>query len=183
MFLYLLIISLPLPFHLVKLLCLGWPFCILEVCGSFLLWRLLPVGGVGWVACQGFLVRELASVFWWVLLDFFSLECNEVSSSQFWDVYGFGVTLGSLYVEAQGYIPALLENLCSMSFSGTYWLLGGAWFQWRYGGFWIISYQLMFPGVRSSLVFSGLGLKPSASGFQSYSYTSLKTSPSIQHWR
>ena len=31
---------------------------MLEVCGSSLLWRLLPVGGVGRVACQGFLVRE-----------------------------------------------------------------------------------------------------------------------------
>ena len=31
------------------------------------------------------------------------------------------------------------------------------------------SYQLMFPGVRSSLMFSGFGLKPPASGFQSYS--------------
>ena len=40
------------------------------------------------------------------------------------------------------------------------------------------SYQLMFPGVSSSLVFSGLGLKPPASVFQSYSYSSLKTSPS-----
>ena len=37
------------------------------------------------------------------------------------------------------------------------------------------------PGVRSSLVFSGFGLKPPASSFQSYSYSSLKTSPSIQH--
>ena len=40
---------------------------------------------------------------------------------------------------------------------------------------------LMFPGFRSSLVFSGFGLKPPESGFQSYSYSSLKTSPSIQH--
>ena len=40
------------------------------------------------------------------------------------------------------------------------------------------SYRLMFPGVRSSLMFSGFGLKPPASGFQSYSYSSLKTSPS-----
>ena len=37
---------------------------------------------------------------------------------------------------------------------------------------------LMFPGVRSSLVFSGFGLKPPASGFPSYFYSSLKTSPS-----
>ena len=38
---------------------------------------------------------------------------------------------------------------------------------------------LMFPGVRSSLMFSGFGLKPPASDFQSYSYCSLKTSPSV----
>ena len=31
---------------------------MLEVCGSSLLWRFLPVGGFGRVACQGFLVRE-----------------------------------------------------------------------------------------------------------------------------
>ena len=35
------------------------------------------------------------------------------------------------------------------------------------------------PGVRSSLVFSGFGPKPPGSGFQSYSYSSLKTSLSI----
>ena len=57
------------------------------------------MGEVGRVDCQGFLVR----VFWWVELDFFSL-----------DVYGFGVTLGSLYITAQGYIPAFLENLCDV---------------------------------------------------------------------
>ena len=51
---------------------------------------------------------------------------------------------------------------------------GGVWFQCRYGGFWMSSCQLMFPGVRSSLVFSGFGLKPPATGFQLYSYSSLK---------
>ena len=40
------------------------------------------------------------------------------------------------------------------------------------------SYRLMFPGVRSSQVFLGFGLKPLASGFQSYSYSSLQNSPS-----
>ena len=39
-----------------------------------------------------------------------------------------GVTMGSLYVDAQGYVPALLENLRGMSCSKTYWLLGGGWF-------------------------------------------------------
>ena len=54
MFLYLLNISL--PFHFVLIAVFGVPF--LEVCGSSLLWRFLPVGGIGQVACQGFLVRE-----------------------------------------------------------------------------------------------------------------------------
>ena len=67
----------------------------------------------------------------------------------------FGVTLGSLYVDTHGYVPALLENLHGMSCSGACWPLGGGWFQCRYGGFWMISYYLMFPVVRSSLVFSG----------------------------
>ena len=39
-----------------------------------------------------------------------------------------GVTLGSLYIEAQGYVPVLLENLHGMSCSGACWLLGGACF-------------------------------------------------------
>ena len=53
---------------------------------------------------------KLASVFWWVEVDFFSLEYNEVSSNELRDVNGFGVTLGSLYIEAQGCVPVLLEN-------------------------------------------------------------------------
>ena len=97
------------------------------------------------------------------------------------NVNGFGVTLGSLYIEAHGYVPVLLENLCGMSCSGTCWLLGGACFQCKYGDFWMSSCRLMFPGFRSSLVFSRFGLKPPASVFQSYSYSSLKTSPSIQN--
>ena len=93
-----------------------------------------------------------------------------------------GVTLGSLYVDAQGFVPALLQNLHGMSCSGIYWLLvGGGWFQCSYGSFWKVSYYLMFHVVRSFLVFSGFGLKSPASGFQSYSSSSLKTSPTIQH--
>ena len=92
-----------------------------------------------------------------------------------------GVTLGNLYVDAQGYVPALLENLHGMSCSGAYWLLVGGGFWCRYGGFWMVSYSLMFHVVRSFLVFSGLGLKSPASGFQFYSSSSRKTSPTIQH--
>ena len=43
--------------------------------------------------------------------------------------------MGSLYVDVQGYVPALLENLRGMSCSVTYWLLGRGWLQCRYGGF------------------------------------------------
>ena len=55
------------------------------------------MGGVGRLACQGFLVREVVSVFWCVEMDFFSLECNGVPSDEFCNV--LGVTLGSLYVD------------------------------------------------------------------------------------
>ena len=51
-----------------------------------------PCGGVGLVACQGFWSGELVSVFWWVELNVFSLECNEVSSNEVLDVSMFGVT-------------------------------------------------------------------------------------------
>ena len=140
-----------------------------------------------WVGLDRWLVKvswlgKLVLVFWWVELDFFSLEFNEVSNNELWGVSGFGVTLGSLLIEVQGYIPALLENLFGMFCPGACWPLCGGWFQCRYGGFWMSSCWLMFPGVRISLVFSGFGLKPPASGFQSYSYSSLKTSPSIQQW-
>ena len=48
---------------------------------------------------------KLVSVFWWVELYFFSLECNEMPSNELSDVYGFGVTLGCLYLGAQGCVP------------------------------------------------------------------------------
>ena len=57
-----------------------------------------------------------------------------MSSNELGDVNGFGVTLGSLYIEAQGYVPVFLENLRGISCSGTCSPLGGALFQCRYGG-------------------------------------------------
>ena len=83
----------------------------------------------GWLVKVSWL-GKLASEFWWVELDFFSLlRC-------LW----FGVALGSLYIKAQGYVSVLLENVHGMSCSGMCWLLGKAWFQCRYGGFWMSSY-------------------------------------------
>ena len=123
-------------FILFRLLCFGglsvcWFFVVPLYCGGCSLW----VGLDEWLVKVSWL-GKLVSVFWWVELDFFSLECNEVSSNELWDVNGFAVTLGSLYIEAQGYVPVLLENLHGMSCSGTCWPLSGAWFQCRYGGIW-----------------------------------------------
>ena len=65
-------------------------------------------------------------MFWWVELDLFSLKCNEVSNSKFGGVYGFGMVLGSLSFNAQGYVPAfsgelawyiLLWNLSALGWS------------------------------------------------------------------
>ena len=47
-----------------------------------LLWRFLGVGGVGRVACLVLLFREACIGVLAVELDFFSLECNEVSSTE-----------------------------------------------------------------------------------------------------
>ena len=91
------------------------------------------MGLYGWLV-KVYWLGKLVTVFWWVELYFFSLECNEVSSNELWDVYGFGVTLGSLYLGAQDCVPLLLENLLGMSCLGTCWPLCGAWFQCRYGG-------------------------------------------------
>ena len=52
-------------------------------------------------------------------LNLFSLMCNEMSSSEFWGAYGFGMALGSLFFNAQGFVPALLENYHCMSCPGT----------------------------------------------------------------
>ena len=125
---------------------------------------------------------KLVLVFWWVELDLFSLECNEVSSSEFWGLCGFCVTFGHLIFCAQSFIPALLENYHGMSCSETCWLLGGAWFQCRYGGFSMRFCWLVVPWVRRFLAISNFGYRPPASDFQFYSCISLKTSPSIQHW-
>ena len=76
---------------------------------------------------------KLVSVFWWVELYLFSLECSEVSRNEFEMPVGL-VCLCSLCIEAQGDVPALLENLRGVSCSGACWPLGGAGFQCRYGG-------------------------------------------------
>ena len=91
-----------------------WQFVDFLYCGV----SSLCVGLYRWLVKVSWL-GKLVSAFWWLELDFFSLECNKVSSNELQDVNGFEVTLGSLYIEAQGSVPVLLENLCGMSCSGT----------------------------------------------------------------
>ena len=66
---------------------------------------------------------KLVSVFWWMELYFFSVKCNEMSSNELWDVYGFGVTLGCLYLGAQGCVPCCWR-ICVVCLALE---LGGPW--------------------------------------------------------
>ena len=79
------------------------------------------------------------------------------------------MTLGSLHIETQGYVLVLLENLHGMSCSGTVgpWVVLG----FRVG---MEAFdELLLINVPWSQEFSGFGLNPPASGFQSYFYSSL----------
>ena len=62
------------------------------------------MGGVGRWLVKGSWLGKLVSVFWWVELDFFSLECNEVSSSEFVQVscQGFLVREACVHVLVGG---------------------------------------------------------------------------------
>ena len=55
-----------------------WKFVVPLYCGGSSLWVWL----VEWLVKVSWL-GKLVSVFWWVELDLFSLECNDVSSSEF----------------------------------------------------------------------------------------------------
>ena len=90
-------------------------------CGVYSLWV-----GLNWWLVKVSWSGECESVFWLVELDLFSLECSEVSGSEFWGVYGFGMAFSSPSFNVQDYVPVLLENWHGMSCTGTCCLLGGA---------------------------------------------------------
>ena len=75
--------GIPLPLHPVYIAVLGVAFLY-----SGSLWSSLYCGVSSlWVGFYRWLVKfswlgKLVSVFWWVELDFFSLECNEVSRNE-----------------------------------------------------------------------------------------------------
>ena len=76
------LLGIPLPLHLVYIAEFGVAFLY-----SGSLWSSLYYGvSLMWVGLYQWLVkvsllRKLMSVFWWVELDFFSLECYELSSN------------------------------------------------------------------------------------------------------
>ena len=138
--------------------------CVSSLCVGLYRW-LVKVSWLG----------KLVSMFWWMEMYFFSLECNGMSSNGLWDVYGFGVTW--------------ISGLCSFVAGEFAWyvfpwnLLALVWCLLVSVSVWrclMSSCQLMFLRVRSSLE-SGFGLKPPTSSYWSYFYSSFKTSPSIQH--
>ena len=81
LFLYLL--GIPLSLHLVYIAEFGVAFLYSGSLWSSLYCEvsLLWVGLYRWLVKVSWL-EKLVSVFWWVELDFFSLECNEVSSNE-----------------------------------------------------------------------------------------------------
>ena len=81
MFLYLL--DIPLSLHLVYIAVFQVVFLYYRSLWSSLYYgvSLLWVGLYGWIVKVSWL-GKLVSMFWWVELDFFSLECNEVSSNE-----------------------------------------------------------------------------------------------------
>ena len=95
------------------------------------------------------------------------------------DVYGFGVTWAACILELRAVFLAAGEfawYVLPWNLLALVWCLVSV-SVWRPL---MSSCQLMFLGVQSSLE-SGFGLKPPASSYRSYFYSSFKTSPSIQH--
>ena len=62
------------------------------------------------VACECFLDVGTFVCLCWVELNLFSLECHEISSSEFWGVYGFDMALDSLSFYVLDCVSVLLEN-------------------------------------------------------------------------
>ena len=92
MFLYLL--SIYLPFHLVYIAVFGVAF-LYSGSLSFLFIAEVPTCGWGWTSgLSRFPGWKLLSVFSWVELDLFSLECSDVSSTE------FGVSVGLAWLWA-----------------------------------------------------------------------------------
>ena len=73
---------------------------------------------------------EFMSLFWRMELDLFSLEGNAVSSSAFYGVCGFGMTLDSLSLNVQGCVPfywSISMRCLTLELAGSWVELAGSW--------------------------------------------------------
>ena len=102
-----------------------------------------------------------------------------MSSNELWDVYDFGVTLCCLYLGAQGCVP-WCWRIClvclALELVGPCVVLCFSVGMEAFDELLSINdpWSQEFPGVR-------FGLKPPASSYRSYFYSSFRTSSSIQH--
>ena len=110
---------------LLNLLCLGSPFCRLQVHSSRCFWCLIPVAKVGSVGCGGFLVEGTGTC---VLLDEAGsfLVCRTVSGGVFWGVCDLIMILGSLSASGWSWVPVLLFVWHRVSSTVACWSSSGA---------------------------------------------------------
>lgn len=78
-----------------------------------------PVDGVESISWKRFRLGEICACFIVMQLDLVFLRCNDMSSSVFWYVYGFGRALGSLSANVQVCAPVLLKDWCETSSTGA----------------------------------------------------------------
>ena len=83
----------------------------------------LTVGGVGPLACEGFLIGGTYSVCWWMELDLTSLDGSEVFSSEFWGVHWFVMVWGRLSVNGR----IVFQFLWGISIEYLVLELSGSW--------------------------------------------------------
>ena len=138
---------------LLNLLCLGSPFCRLQVPNSHCFWCLPPVAKVGSVACVGFLVEGTSAC---VLVD----EAGSCLSGGlvhvwwcvFWGVCYLIMILGSLSANGLGCVPVLLVVWHRMSSTVACWSLSGAGSWHLDGDLWESFHCLILCGAGRSLV-------------------------------
>ena len=93
---------------LLKLLCLGSPFCRLQVLSTHCFWCLPPVGNVGSVGCVGFLVEGTGACVLVDEADLVFLVSKAMSGCVFWRVCELIMILGSLSANGWCCVPVLL---------------------------------------------------------------------------
>ena len=104
---------------LFNLVCLGSPFCRLQVHSSRYFWCLPPVGVAGSVACVGFLAEWTVSCVLVGGLYIFLLVGKAASGGVFFNVCDLSMTSGSLSANGWDCVPVLLVVWHGVSSTGA----------------------------------------------------------------